>query len=690
MQKPATWPLLPVTAKTWDGIAGGKYHLIDTLPLWHSFYEQLKIKKQVACDLEATGLSYIDSKIIGFSFSWGAENSYYVPVRHETNEKQLDIDVIRPDLEEFFFDPSRVTIWHNAKFDCHFLKMENLTPRGVVHCTRLMHSLIREEQSTTALKKLAEVEIHPDAAKWEVAIDEFRATYARKNKIPKKMVHYGLIPLSLMVPYAASDGHYAWILYKKKLSQITSDPSLQELYLMESQLLWVLLNIEHNGVFIDRPYLERVGPELDIEIERLRGEIKQALGDVNPDSNMALAEPLQKMGVKLTKRTKSGNRFSLDSEVLEKLASKYKVCADLKEYRGVVKIKSTYIEGIINKLTDLWQLHCEYNQVVSTGRMSGKSPNLMNIPAKNKSIRRAFIPPKSVVCVSCSYERKHLVIPAKCPICGAKVITKEDYILVFMDYNQMEIRMTAHYSRDPVLLDVYNVTHQDVHLRTMCEIWGEYGYDDGLAILHDESHSDHIHVVEMRKIAKITNFLIIYGGGPSNLASNISTPDKQYTEAECRRFILSYFERLKGVRRWITRTKMSLRETGWVQNYFGRYRRFPELANLLKRVSRNAQWMIERCERQATNFLIQGTCADLFKIAMVRANSVLKDARSAVIMPIHDELVFYWHVDEFKHLGEVKAKMEDFNFEVPMTVDVSYSSSTWAEKHELKLAQAIR
>jgi DNA polymerase I-like protein with 3'-5' exonuclease and polymerase domains/endogenous inhibitor of DNA gyrase (YacG/DUF329 family) len=966
MQRSTIW-LVPVTAKTWDGIAGGKYHLIDTLPLWHSFYEKLRIKKQVACDTETTGLSHIDSKIIGFSFSWGAENSYYVPVRHETNEKQLDIDVIRPDLEEFFFDPTRTTIWHNYKFDGHFLREENLVPRGVVHDTRLKHSLLHEEQSTTALKKLATMEIHPDAAKWEVAIDEFRATYARKNKIPKRLVHYGLIPLELMVPYAASDGHYTWALYKKKLPQISSDSSLLELYLMESQLLWVLLNIEHNGVFVDRTYLEKQGPELEVDIKRLRDNIIAKLGNVNPDSNGTLIEPLQRMGVKLFKRTKSGDRFSLDSDVLEKLASKYQVCSDLKEYRQVSKIKSTYIDGILKKLTDLWQLHCEYNQVVSTGRMSSKSPNLQNIPSKDKSIRRAFIPPKSVICVGCKYEGKHLVIPVKCPICGAKVITKDDYIMVFMDYclakgtevdtpdglipiedikigqlvftyrdrrpsvsrvsevvhvgkklsvkltldngksvvctnehrwlvcptsqnsepikvlagdlkvgdrllpmrrvraggyvhlyahkaieyskehiivaeavlgprpagydvhhkneistdncpgnleykssdihksdhgkvtakkcwddpcirksmsngislavqerggmggsnnprfgdrrqrhtsecltcgkemeffasarkkycsskcyhfarsvglnhkvvsienvglqdswsigidkdhnyalgcgvftcnSQMEIRMTAHYSRDPVLLDVFNITHQDVHLRTMCEVWGEYTYDEGLIILHDESHPDHNHLSEMRKIAKITNFLIIYGGGPSNLASNISTPKKQYTEAECRRFIQSYFERLKGVRRWITRTKMALRETGWVQNYFGRYRRFPELASLLKRASGSTKWMVERCERQAVNFLIQGTCADLFKIAMVRANSVLKDARSAVIMPIHDELVFYWHVDEFKHLSEVKAKMEDFNFEVPMTVDVSYSSTTWAEKRELKL-----
>lgn len=701
MQRPASWAM-PVRAKSWDGVAGGKYHLINTLPLWNEFYEQLKIKRAVACDTETSGLSHVQAKIVGFSFSWGAEHSYYIPVRHHEGlkEKQLDIDVIRDDLIAFFQDPKRSTIWHNFKFDGHFLIEEDMVPKGIVHDTRLQRSLLNEEQSTTALKKLAIKEIHPQADKWEAAVDEYRAAYGRKHKIPKRDVHYGYLPLDLMVPYAASDAHYTWALYKKQLPQIIGDTDLRELYLMESQLLWVLLNIEHNGVFVDRNYLNHVGPDLEKKAAELHAKIRNTLGDVNPDSNVTLIEPLQNMGVKLYKKTKSGQRFSLDAEVLERLAAKYHVCKDIKDYRGQVKLRSTYVEGILDLLTELDKLHCEYNQAVSTGRMSSKKPNLQNIPNKDKSIRRAFIPPKNVVCVGhpghkgtspfsrCGFEEKRVVIPSQCPNCGGRVVTKEDYILIYMDYSQMEIRMTAHYSRDKVLLDVYNRTHQDVHTRTMCEVFGGYSYDDAVAILDDYAHKDHEELDQQRKVAKMTNFLIIYGGNAKTLAARISTPDRVYTEAECKSFMRNYFDRLKGVRRWITRTKMGLRETGWVQNHFGRYRRFPELLQLLKRSYQggDTRYKIERAERQAVNFLIQGSCADLFKIAMVRANAALRGMQSEVIMPIHDELVFYWHRDEIDHLGVVKEKMEDFQFVVPMTVDVSYSTTNWAAKKELKLA----
>ena len=248
--------------------------------------------------------------------------------------------------------------------------------------------------------------------------------------------------------------------------------------------------------------------------------------------------------------------------------------------------------------------------------------------------------------------------------------------------------MTAHYSRDKVLLDVYNRTHQDVHTRTMCEVFGGHSYDEAVVILEDYGHKLHEELDQQRKVAKMTNFLIIYGGNAKTLAARISTPEKVYTEAECKQFMRNYFDRLKGVRRWITRTKMGLRETGWVQNHFGRYRRFPDLLKLLKRSYQggDTKWKIERAERQAVNFLIQGSCADLFKIAMVRAHAALRGMRSEVIMPIHDELVFYWHLDEIDHLGSVKTKMEDFNFAIPMTVDVSYSTTNWAGKKELKLA----
>jgi len=616
-QPQAPWAL-PSKSRVWEGVAGGRYRLINTLPLWQEFFPQLNSKMTVASDTESTSLSHTDGHIIGFSFSWGAADSYYVPVRHETTEKQLDIEKIRPDLREFFFNQKRVTTWHNFKHDGHFLMEEDLVPQGVVHDTRLMHSLI-DENSLTALKKLACQEIHPDADKWERAVDEWRGAYARSVKKHKRDINYGLIPLDIMTPYASSDAHYEFALYKKKLPQIVADRYLMELYLVEIKLMWVLLAIEHNGVFIDKEYLEAAGPRLEKESDELKQKIIQKLGKVNVNSVKSLVPALEAIGIKFSKKTKIGAAFALDHEVLEALASKYQVCEDLLEYRSLTKIRSTYVDSILEKLDDDQGLHCTYNQNVTTGRMASRAPNLQNIPAKDKTIRKAFVVPKEIVCKSCGYVGKGFIVSDKCPQCASsQVVNSNDYVMVFIDFNQMEVRCTAHYSNDPILLSVYNVTHEDVHTRTMCEIFG-YNYNEAIAILEDENHPKYNKVYFDRKIAKITNFLIIYGGSAKTLSVRISTPKKQYTEKECQRYIDQYFAKLKGVKRWINDTKMSLRKMGEVQNFFGRYRRFPELASMLKWSSN--KWKVERCERQAVNFLIQ-SCKDIHTFVSTDAGMI--------------------------------------------------------------------
>jgi len=202
----------------------------------------------------------------------------------------------------------------------------------------------------------------------------------------------------------------------------------------------------------------------------------------------------------------------------------------------------------------------------------------------------------------------------------------------------------------------------------------------------DKSIPGYVEWKEKRQIAKITNFLIIYGGGARNLAAQISTPQKQYSDQQCQGFIDTYFIKYHGVKKWIIRTKQQLRTQGYLQNCFGRYRRFPDLARLMpRRWSGDVKWKIEHMERVGVNFLIQGSCADQFKIAMVRAADVLKGTRSRVVMPIHDELVFYLHRKDMGYLREIKRQMEDFDFAVPMVVDISYASTNWADKKKVKL-----
>jgi DNA polymerase-1 len=698
--------------RSWPGVRGGKYYLVDTLPKWKEFFKLLIEQAAVACDLECNSLSYLTGQITGFVFSWGVANCYYVPVRHTklvpdpsipqedwdpkkpkwveepSDEKQLRIEQIWDDLQAFYSDPDIVTIWHNGKFDIHFLKMEGFTLTGIVHDTRLMHNLI-DENTSAALKDIAVALIDCDANKWERAIDEWRAKFAREHKIPKKDVHYGLIPLELMVPYAASDGHYTLMIYKDHLPQIANDPSLLTLYAqVEAKLLWTLLDMEHDGVVINRDYLAEAGPEMKKEMDRLGVVVRDKLGSetININSNVQVIPLLQKKGVHFWKKTKTG-RPSLDAEVLENLATKHDVCRDLMNYRKLDKKLGTYVNSILEKTSVDQKLHCDYNQNVSTGRLSGKKPNLMNIPRADVSIRRSFVAPQRFECMHCDFTDDYCTAPRSCPECGSQQFTVDDgYFLCFIDLSQIEVRLTAHFSQDPILLEVYNHTGEDVHLRTCCEMFG-YRYKEAVVILSDKNHSKYDEVKKRRQIAKMINFLIIYGGGAKSLSAKISTPEEPYTEATCKQFIRMYFDRYKGVQKWINRAKLQCRAQLGIQNYFGRWRRLPELKDAERRMLiRSEKWKIERAQRQGVNYLIQGTAADLFKIALVRVYDLLKDKKTRLVMPIHDEIVLYYHKSEMALLPQIKHEMEDFDFSVPIIAEVAYSTTSWADKQELKAA----
>jgi DNA polymerase-1 len=664
----STRPPVRRSAKTYKGVAGGIYTLVDTKPLLEDLLHELLIKKQFACDTETTGLHFVNSDIVGFSFSWSAEHSYYLPIRHESGEKQLKPRDVIPGLKEVFEREDLTTIWHNAKFDLHFLWKEGILPKGVVHDTLLLHKLL-DEISSGRLKDIAQKEVHPEANMWEDMVEDFRTKKGRERipaplpgkpnrKVARKKgnVHYGMVPLDIMTPYAASDTHYTWHIFKDKFLRVAEDPDLRQLYIMESQLLWILLGMEHLGVWIDVDYLREKAPELEEEISEYRQTILAKLDNYNCniDSNKELTEQLLKMGLRWRKRTNSGAP-SLDAEVLKGLAANHDVCQDVLDYRAAKKLKSTYVDNISSKVDEEGFLHCSYNQSVVTGRMSSSDPNLQNIPARHAIIRKAFA----------------------CP---------DDYVMVFIDYSQVEVRMTAHYSQDPVLVKAYTQKpYRDVHTNTMCEVF-DYDYQEAVSILKDDSHQHHKEFSLMRKVAKLTNFLVIYGGGAENLRVQISSPERQFSKRECETFINKYFLRLKVLKRWINKTKLLARRQLQVQNYFGRYRRFPELENADARLHVGSEkWKIARAERQAVNFLIQGTCADLFKQAMVRVGNILEPTRSRIIMAIHDEIVMYIHREELSILAEVKEEMERWDFSVPIVADVCYSNSSWADKKELHL-----
>lgn len=719
-----------------DGIKGGKYYLVQTLPQFLKVMEEAVQQSTISVDTETSGLDWVRDHVAGVVLGWGGEHNYYIPVAHRcsqecclggrTHEKQLSWDVVLKPLQDLLANPELTTVWWHAKFDLHMLRKEDIEVHGVIHDGVILAHLL-DENGSHELKEMSVDLLDKQASKWEIVIDEWREKEARRRRTEfskllkeasaaalkantgvrtlmskeekaaalaqskndatqslrahiyaentKKEVSYDFIPLFTMAPYACADTHYTWLLWKRFLIQVAGHADLKKLYVNEMQLTRVLLDVEHTGVKIDRDYLLATGPKLQDEIDKHAEEIFADVGfRFNIGSDDQLIDALQKSGVKLTKLTKGaqkkqkegvtdGLQFSVDKEVLEFLATKYPFAYKVQKHRQIQKIKGTYVDSILELMDSDHFLHTSFNQNVSTGRMSSKEPNVQNIPARDKTIRRAFMVPD------------------------------DEYFFVFIDYSQVELRLTAHHSQDQVLLACYpwEGKGKDVHSITCSEVVMGVTLEELAKMKNDDTGHDKLAAAcecpkcitdFMRSIAKRVNFGIIYGAGAGAIQRQVSKPSRQVTKEQCQEYIDKYFQKYRGVREWILSVQHFMQRHGYVQNTFGRYRRLPNVKSAKK-------WERERAERQGGNFLIQGDAADLFKEAAVRVRKVFRehDAKSKLVNFVHDELQFYWHKSELHLLKPVKKVMEDFpQFSVPIVAEVSYSTDYWSGKKELKLA----
>jgi DNA polymerase-1 len=488
----------------------------------------------------------------------------------------------------------------------------------------------------------------------------------------KEDVSYDFIPLAYMTPYACSDVHYTWLIFKRLVVQISSHDDLKNLYVSEIALLRVLFETEHAGAKINRQYLNDVEPVLQSEILQLEQEIYNEIGyQFNIDSDDQLTDAMLKAGIKLTKLTKGSKKaiqegkpdkvaYSVDKEVLAYLAAQYPFADKVLRYRKLQKLKDTYIIGIRDLLDDNDFLHSDYNQNVRTGRMSSREPNLQNIPARDKTIRKAFVTPS------------------------------DEYVMFFFDYSQIELRLTADRSKDPALLACYpfHGKGEDVHTLTLAEVVLSQPLDQVKAMKSDKT--GHVEVFGQcgcpaclydfyRNVAKRVNFGIIYGVSDKGLVPQVSTPARQVSREECHAYIQAYLKKYEGVKEWIRATEVFMKKHGYVQNSFGRFRRLPNIKSMQK-------WEMERAARQGVNFLIQGEAADLFKIASVRVFDLLRklNARSRLVNYVHDELQLYLHKDEMELIKPIKKAMEDFEYSVPIVAEAAYSLTDWGSKKELK------
>ena len=708
--------------------------LVNTLEEWDTMFLQMMQQKTVFVDTETTGFDWHkDDNIAGIALGWG-NTHFYIPIRHKDSitgglvGTQLDIEAIRSDLDEFFSSGIEI-ILHNAKFDLHFFYSEGFDVKNPFQDTMLLWQFFNENAPgalksicsgwtdlmrrkhvgvvggwanadskiisewrmneararrkawNAYIKDLATLKSHepqfqgmkkPEIKSWLKVHDESvkTHTYAANSK---EDVDYSMVPIMVMAQYAALDTYLTAEVYRYLCRNLKMTEKQGLLYINELRLTRVLMDVERAGTPIDVEYLKKLRVDLENEIEALETKVRDELGnqELNLGSNKQLAVAFIDKGIELTQKSAAGN-WVLDSKVLNGLAEDYPIVKDLLSIRGKKKIKDTYCTGILERVSTSGILHCNFRQNVATGRMACSNPNLQNIPRRDDSIRRAFLN------------------------------KGEEWVMLFMDYSQIEIRLTAHYSQDPILLEAYTL-NQDVHTRTMCEMF-DYDYQETIELFDrikscgdKEAQKNHPEYPEfkIRKslrdgVAKVVGFSIIYGTGPKGLASQISPrphdavelDDKQWV-AKCKGYITSYLDKYAGVRKFVRDATRHVNKYAQVTNGYGRIRHLPAINAVKLSGDPQLNWMEWKAERQATNSLIQGEAADLFKHAVVRVHEFLKPYKTHIINFVHDEIQLFIHKDEMHILAEVKRLMEDFEYHVPIVTDIEYTTTNWADKAEL-------
>lgn len=752
--KRRTTSLAKAGMKTYEGVRGGVYRHVQTLPQFEAFLEVAMEQPELAVDTETSGLDWVHKHACGISIGWGVGNNFYIPFAHQTTERQLALEDILDGLRRLLGRTDTTKIFWNSKFDLHVLRKCGIEVGGLIH-DPLHVAWILDENSSHALKDLSLIYVDPTADKWETMVDEWRTMEARRrqaeyrtrlktvslelenddatlneveqlvraenvdqtttdSKTKLKMlrtilkrfavdriahelcaqnkkddVSYDYIPLEIMIPYACADVHYAWLLHKEFILTLVKTPSLVPLYSNEVRLTRALFEMEDDGVKIDRDYLVQIGPKFDADAEAVAKEIYAAVGyPFNISSDAQLTQALEKVGVQLTKKTKKTKeleragiehtpKFSVDKDVLDTIATEHPFAALVLRYRSLCKLKGTYVDGILERLDDKDFVHTNYSQNVSTGRMSAAQPNLNNIPARDKTIRKAFIVPDSL---SSLMEDGH----------------SSEWLFVFVDYSQVELRLTADRSGDPTLISCYPFEGKgkDVHTLTLADVVLNQPLDVVQAMAEDKTG----HMKEpprgevckcpscaydfYRNISKRVNFGIIYGAEAPTIQRQVSTPTRPVSKEQCEEYIDRYFQKYQGVHAWIKDTHKFIQHYGWVRNTFGRYRRID-----VSKIPRREHWKVERACRQGVNYLIQGEAADLFKTSVVRVHELLRKekARTRLVNVVHDEIQFYWHRDELSLLGPVKKAMEDYQYKVPIVAEFSVSETDWASKKGIKL-----
>lgn len=587
------------------------------------FLKQLAAQKVFSFDTETTSENPMTAHLVGMSFAWEPHRAFYVPVscKHHEGPGLATDDVLKA-LKPVLENPAIGKYGQNVKYDWMVMKRHGVDVRGLQFDTMLASYLVNPLKRNHNLDDISLEHLGFKKIPTSEVIG--------KGKLQETMDR---IPLETVSRYACEDADCVFRLVPV-LQKILDEHGLTSLFkTMEMPAAEVLAKIEMNGVCLDTGLLKRLSEEAAKDLEKLTEEIYALSGETfNINSTKQLADVLfVKMKLPIVKKTKTG--ASTDVDVLEKLAQKYELPKKILEYRERMKLKSTYLDALPEMIIpETGLVHTSYHQATTvTGRLSSSDPNLQNIPIKTEAgrkIRKAFIP---------------------------RDRGREKGVLLSADYSQIELRILAHLCDDQNLRKAFR-EDKDVHTFTA-------------TLLYGVSEKDVTR--EMRNVAKTINFSIIYGKTAFGLSQDLNIPVPEADE-----FIKSYFKRYSGIKDYLEAQKEKARKDGYLTTLFGRRAYFPEIN------SPNVQRR-QFAERTAVNAPIQGTAADLIKIAMIQIQQALeKDfPESFMMMQVHDELVFdVPERDQKKVIPLIREKMETAAaLQVPLKVDVHAGTSWFKE-----------
>lgn len=582
------------------------------------FLQNLLKQNSVCFDTETTGLNPLTAELVGIAFSWEAGKGFYIPFPEDRNKAQELIELLRP----FFEAEDIVKIGQNLKYDIKVLAKYNLEVKGKLFDTMLAHYLINPDMRHN-IDVLSETYLNYTP----VSITELI------GKKGKNQLSFRQVPQEQQTEYAVEDADITYQLKEHFTPELNEANILSLFEDIEVPLLRVLADMEIEGINLDKEFLQSLSEELNKDIKTLESNIYTEAGE---EFNIASPKQLgivlfEKMKlVDKPKKTKTG-QYSTAEDVLSYLAKDHKIIQNILDYRGLSKLKSTYVDALPNQINEnTGRVHTDYMQTVAaTGRLSSNNPNLQNIPIRTergRQVRKAFIP------------------------------RSEEYTLLAADYSQIELRIIAALSEEETMINAFK-NGEDIHASTAAKVFN--------VPISEVTR-------EQRSNAKTVNFGIIYGVSAFGLSNQTNL-----SRSEAKELIDTYYKTYPKLRNYMSEQVDFARENGYVQTVLGR-RRYLKDINSANAVVRGA------AERNAVNAPIQGSAADIIKIAMINIHKKLKESnyKTKMLLQVHDELVFDVYKAELEEIKSlIQSEMENaYKLAVPLDVDLGLGTN-WLEAH---------